>query len=193
MTTLEVPPFWKILPADSPLPAHGVAILLEPGAGWGDGGHPTTQLCLQAIAATAPRHRAWRMLDFGSGSGILAIAAARLGADAEGVEIDEAAIENAEENAHANRVADRIRCARGLESTPGPFDMVVANILRAVLLDVAAELAARLVPDGTLVLSGLVATDVPDITVRYGSHLSGRRPDVHCRGEWRALVWRPGR
>ena len=190
MTLIEVPPRWKIVPAGSPSPASGIPILLAAGDGWGDGHHPTTQLCLQAIAATAPRNIAWRMLDYGSGSGILSIAAARLGADVDAVEVDEAAIEHAEDNAHQNRVADRIRCCRKLDSTPGPFDMVVANILRDVLISSAEALAERLIPDGVLVLSGLVATDVPELTVRYAPLLDGRRPDVHACNDWRALVWR---
>ena len=109
---IEVPPRWKILAVGEPVPSEGVPLFLEPGPGWGDGGHETTQLCLQAIAATAPRAIDWRLLDFGSGSGLLSVAAARLGAVAEAVEIDETAIEHAEENARANRVADSVRCSR---------------------------------------------------------------------------------
>lgn len=189
---VEVPPFWKIVPPGQSGEGEGVRVVIQPGAGFGTGAHETTQLCLQAIAAGAPRGgRAWRMLDFGSGSGILAIGAAKLGATVEAIEIDERAIENAEENARLNSVADRIRHRRTLEGVQGPFELVIANILRQVLLDFAGALAARLDPGGMLVLSGLVSTDIPEVGVRYASLLGGRRPEVHERGDWRALAWRP--
>jgi ribosomal protein L11 methyltransferase len=189
MTAIEVPPAWKVVAAGCELPRTGEPILLEPGPGWGDGTHPTTQLCLQAIGALARRLEPWHLLDYGSGSGILGIAAARLGAQVDGVEIDGAAVEHAEANAHLNGVADRTRWCRRFEDAAGPYDTVVANILRSVLLESAQQLATRLSPGGALVLSGLVATDVPEVTVRY-ANLLGRRPDVHGRGDWRALVWR---
>lgn len=189
---VEVPPFWKLVPPWRSSEGEGVRVVLQPGAGFGTGAHETTQLCLQAISAAAPRGgEAWRMLDFGSGSGILAIGAAKLGATVEAVEIDERAIENAEENARLNAVADRIRYSRSLEGVHGPFEMVIANILRQVLLDFAGALTARLDPGGMLVLSGLVSTDIPEVSVRYSSLLGGRRPEVYQRGDWRALAWRP--
>jgi ribosomal protein L11 methyltransferase len=130
------------------------------------------------------------MLDFGSGSGILSIAGARLGAEVEAVEIDPLAAAHAERNAVANGVAAHIRSRRTLEETRPPFDLVVANILRSVLLDFADALADRMAPGAALVLSGLVSTDVPEVSVRYARRLGGERPEVYERGEWRALVWR---
>ncbi len=169
------------------------AILIEPGPGFGDGSHETTRVCLQALAALAPRTGPWRMLDFGSGSGILSIAAARRGAVVDAVEIDALAAAHGERNATANGVSERIRTLRTLEQTRPPFDFVMANILRAVLLDYAGELVERMAAGAALVLSGLVSTDVPEVSVRYASHLGGDRPEVYERGEWRALVWRRSR
>ncbi|HEY3821544.1 MAG TPA: 50S ribosomal protein L11 methyltransferase [Polyangiaceae bacterium] len=165
-------------------------ILLEPGPGFGDGSHETTQVCLQALAALAPRTGSWRMLDFGSGSGILSIAAARRGAVVDAVEIDALARAHGEQNAAANRVSERIRSVRTLGETRPPFDFVVANILRAVLLDHAGALVDCMAAGATLVLSGLVSTDVPEVSVAYAARLEGERPEVYERGEWRALVWR---
>lgn len=188
-----VPPRWWIAPSPT---AHGhssptvLDLFLTPGPAFGDGTHPTTQLCLQAIAALAPRAPCWRMLDFGAGSAILSVAAARLGARVDAVEIDPVALSHAAGVADANAVADRIRFGVTLDSAPGPHDLVVANILRSVLLDFALPLTARLAPGATLVLSGLVSTDVPELTARYAPLLSDRRPDVSARGPWRALVWR---
>ncbi len=189
-TGIEIPPCWRVVPPSRTGHGTGIRVVLEPGAGFGTGTHETTQLCLQAIAALGPRGLPWRMLDFGSGSGILAIAAAKLGATVQAIEIDPGALAHAERNARLNGVAERISWLRTLAGASGSFELVVANILRPVLLAHADELLARCDPAGTLVLSGLVSTDVPEVSVRYGSRLTGKRPQIHERGDWRALVWR---
>jgi ribosomal protein L11 methyltransferase len=185
-----IAPRWRIVPTLGADEGDEVRLVIDSGPGFGDGTHETTQLCLQAIAALAPHSGPWRMLDFGSGSGILAIGAAKLGAIVDAVEIDTLAAAHGERNARANGVDDRIRHARTLDGTRGPFDLVVANILRSVLLEFAGALLACLAPGATLVLSGLVSTDVPEVSVRYGSLLGDERPEVYERGYWRALVWR---
>lgn len=187
---IAVPPIWRIgpTPTDAP-PAREVCIALQPGPGFGSGAHETTQLCLQAIHAFHPRRRSWRLLDFGSGSGILSIAGAKLGAEVHAVEIDEPAIAHAQANARMNGVSSQVRFTRTLEESTGRFELVVANILLSVLMAGAPALAARRAPDGVLVLSGLVATDVPAAIARYAPLLGGQRPDVYERGEWRALAW----
>jgi ribosomal protein L11 methyltransferase len=193
---IDIPPRWRIVEpgasiAEQGTGTGGIPIVLEPGVGFGDGTHPTTVLCMQAIAALSPRQSSpWRMLDFGSGSGILSIGAAKLGAEVVGIEIDEQAIEHARDNAQLNSVSAHLRFARSLEPTDGQFELVVANILRRILLDFAPPLVERLGPSSTLVLSGLVSTDVPEVSARYASLLEGRRPEIYERGEWRALVWR---
>ncbi|MGO9834029.1 MAG: 50S ribosomal protein L11 methyltransferase [Polyangiaceae bacterium] len=185
-----IAPRWRIVPTPGVDEGDEVRLVIDPGPGFGDGTHETTQLCLQAIAALAPRTRPWRMLDFGSGSGILAIGAAKLGAVVDAVEIDALTVAHGERNARANCVDDRIRHARTLEGTRSPFDFVVANILRSVLLEFGGALISRLAPAATLVLSGLVSTDVPEVSVHYASLLGDERPEVYERGDWRALVWR---
>jgi ribosomal protein L11 methyltransferase len=187
---LEIPPRWRIGPSPGAEEGDEVHLVIDAGPGFGDGTHETTQLCLQAIAALAPRAGAWRVLDFGSGSGILGIGAARLGAVVEAVEIDALAAAHGERNARTNGVADRIRPVRSLEDSRGPFDLAVANILRSVLVEHAGALVARLAPGATLVLSGLVSTDVPQVSARYAPLLGEERPEVYERGDWRALVWR---
>lgn len=186
---VEIAPNWRIVPSGTN-ECDENRLVIDPGPGFGDGTHETTQLCLQALGALAPRGGQWRMLDFGSGSGILAIAAARLGADVRAIEIDAQATAHAERNAKANDVSARIRHASTLEETRGTYDFVVANILRSVLLEFASALVAHLSPHATLVLSGLVSTDVPEVSVRYASRLAGARPEVYERSDWRALVWR---
>ena len=168
-------------------------LYVAPGSGFGDGRHPTTQVCLQALAALAPRERPWRLLDFGSGSAILSLAAVRLGATADAVEIDPGAIEHAARNLVLNGATDRVRQVTSLSECSGCFDFIVANILRAVLVSFAADLVDRLAPGGVVVLSGLVSTDVPAIIARYAPLLGGARPEIYERDEWRALVWRDAR
>jgi ribosomal protein L11 methyltransferase len=189
---IDVAPRWQIVREDGVARAGSLSLRMIPGAGFGDGRHPTTQLCLQALAALAPRGRAWRLLDFGSGSGILSIAGARLGAAVDAVEIDPRAIEHAERNLALNGVSSQVRQEQALDDAPGPFDFVVANILRGVLVAFALPLVERLAPGGVLVLSGLVSTDVPEVTGAYAP-LLGARPEVYEREEWRGLVWRSRR
>jgi ribosomal protein L11 methyltransferase len=166
-------------------------IRLADSRAFGDGSHETTRLSLEALNALAPRDREdWRLLDFGSGSGILAIAAAMRGATAIGVEIDEAALEVSTHNAQLNEVAARTSFVRSLDDAPGPFDLVIANILSGVLVAFADALVARMATNGALVLCGLVATDGPVVIAKYRPLLDGRRPEIYERGEWRALVWR---
>ena len=187
--SFDVPPRWQILPVDGEARHGALPLRLASGPGFGDGRHPTTQGCLQAIGALAPRDRPWRLLDFGSGSGILSIAGARLGATVDAVEIDPRAVAHAQRNLEANALADRVRHCSIVDAA-GPFDLVVSNILRAVLVSFADALVDSLGPGGSLVLSGLVTTDVPEVTARYASLLGGRRPESYDRGEWRVLVWR---
>lgn len=169
-------------------------IRLVDSRAFGDGSHETTRLSLQAVGALAPRDReSWRMLDFGSGTGILSIAAAMSGAQAIGVEIDEPSLAVSIENAKLNDVASRCAFVRSLDDAPGTFDLVVANILAAVLVAFADALVTRVAPKGALVLCGLVATDVPLLIATYAQKLDGRRPEIYERDEWRALVWRPAR
>jgi ribosomal protein L11 methyltransferase len=199
MAPFDIAPRWQILPPGAAPRPGALPIHLLPGPGFGDGRHPTSQLCLQAISALAPRDRPWRLLDFGSGSGILSIAAARLGAQVDAVEIDPAAVAHAEENLRANGVSARVRHLPTLAAARGTYDLVVANILRTVLLAFADALVPLRAPGGALVLSGLVSTDVPALLGRYearaadeagGGRPRGKRAEVYERDEWRALVWR---
>ena len=188
---MDIAPGWHIVAPSQTPPPTGVTIVIGPGAGFGDGTHPSTRLCLQAIAALSPRPpRAWNMLDFGSGSGILAVGAAKLGATVAAIDVDAAARAHAAANARYNAVAERITHGETLADAAGPFTLVVANILRPVLLAFAEGLTERLAGAGTLVLSGLLATDVPEVSVRYAALLAGQRPEIHSNGEWRTLAWR---
>jgi ribosomal protein L11 methyltransferase len=134
-----------------------VIIDLDPGMAFGTGLHPTTRLCLQAVEDRAERGPLGRTLDVGCGSGILSIAAVKLGATRVlGVDIDPIAIEATDANARHNRVGKRIRAREGSVPTDeGPFDTVLANLIAGILVELAPHLAEELVPGGTLVASGI--------------------------------------
>jgi ribosomal protein L11 methyltransferase len=170
--------------------ADGMAtIYIEPGVGFGTGFHETTQLCL---AAVADRHRhggrCHHVLDFGSGSGILAIAAAVLGATrVDAVEVDDRVHGAIVANARRNGVIGRVRVTPSLPDDGEPYDVVIANIVAHVLLEHAPVLCRRVTRDGGMVvLSGLLADDVPAVADRYTAIL-GPQPLVEMRGDWRCL------
>jgi ribosomal protein L11 methyltransferase len=134
-----------------------VVIDLDPGMAFGTGLHPTTRLCLVALEARADRAPLGRVLDVGCGSGILSIAAVRLGGTrALGLDIDPIAVEATVANARHNRVGKRVRAREGsVPSGEGPFDTVLANLIAGVLIEIAPDLAGELLPGGTLIGSGI--------------------------------------
>ena len=154
-----------------------VVIDLDPGMAFGTGLHPTTRLCLEALEARADRGPLGRALDVGCGSGILSIAAVKLGATrAVGVDIDPIAIEATVANARHNRVGKRVRAREGtIPSGEGPFDLVLANLIAGLLVELAANLAAELVPGGTLIASGIFIDREPEVR----RALRGRRARDH--------------
>jgi ribosomal protein L11 methyltransferase len=144
--------------------ADDVVLLLDPGMAFGTGLHPTTRLCLRALEELAKP--GMRVLDVGAGSGILAIAAARLGASCvEAIEIDPVAARVCEQNVERNSVADVVRVKSGvLEGAPSePFDLILANITIATLLALHPRLAQQLRSGGLAVLSGVLAERADDL------------------------------
>jgi ribosomal protein L11 methyltransferase len=141
-----------------------VVIDLDPGMAFGTGLHPTTRLCLRALEDRADRGPLGRVLDVGCGSGILSIAAVKLGGTrALGVDIDPVAVEATSANARHNRVGKRVRAREGtVPSGEGPFDTVLANLIAGVLIEIAPDLAGELVPGGTLIGSGIFIDREPD-------------------------------
>jgi ribosomal protein L11 methyltransferase len=137
-----------------------VVISLDPGMAFGTGLHPTTRLCLTAldeIAGSGRPGQQTRVLDVGCGSGILAIAAARLGAaNVLGLDVDPAAVEATRANAARNRVARRVRARLGsLPSGAPAHDLVLANLVASLLVELAPALATELRAGGTLIASGV--------------------------------------
>ena len=138
-----------------PCPDDAV-VRLDPGLAFGTGTHATTALCLERLARMPLEGR--RVLDVGSGSGILAIAAARLGATAVAVDHDPQARRATLENARANGV--EIEIVRRLDTVDASFDVVLANLVAGTIGELSCDLVARLAPGGELVLSGILAGQV---------------------------------
>jgi len=140
---------------------------------FGTGLHPTTRLCLEALESIADRSlaRGARVLDVGCGSGILSIAAARLGATSVlGLDIDPIAIEATSANAGRNRLTRRVGVRLGsLPSGEPPFDLVLANLIASVLIALAPALAGELRPGGRLVASGIFRDREADVTGAFAT------------------------
>ncbi len=177
--------------------ADEVVLALDPGMAFGTGLHPTTRLCLAGIESLAERGlvAGARTLDVGCGSGILAIAAARLGARSVlAVDTDPVAIEATQANARRNRVARIVRAQRGSLPAPGgPFDLVLANLIASLIVTLAAELHAATRSGtgasrtgGRLLASGIFADREPEVRralAAAGFHLTDRAAE----GDWVAL------
>ena len=170
-----------------------VVLALDPGMAFGTGLHPTTRLCLTALESIADRGRlgAARVLDVGCGSGILAIAALRLGAErAVGLDTDPIAIEATRANARRNRVARRLRADLGsLPSGRGPFDVVLANLIAGLLVPLAPLLRDEVAPGGLLLASGIFIDR--EAEVRGAFEAAGLVVDERAvEGDWVALTAR---
>jgi ribosomal protein L11 methyltransferase len=155
--------FW-IVPTWHEPPAQARQIIrLDPGLAFGTGTHPTTRMCLRWIAQQGVRGQ--RVLDYGCGSGILAIGAAKYGAtDIDAVDIDEAAVTATELNAVANHVVLRA----GLpDKAQGHYQTVLANILATPLRVLAPLLCAHVAPGGTLVLAGILERQADELKAAY--------------------------
>jgi ribosomal protein L11 methyltransferase len=161
---LWIVPSWH----DAPDPA-AINLEVDPGLAFGTGSHPTTRLCLQWLEEVV--RPGLSVLDYGCGSGILGIAAARLGAgDVLGVDIDDAALVSARDNAERNGVALRLKHTR--EPLDERFDLVVANILTNPLCVLAPLLAGRVAPGGRIALSGVLATQAGQVIEAYRPHIA---------------------
>jgi ribosomal protein L11 methyltransferase len=170
---LWIVPSWHAAPDPA-----AINIVLDPGLAFGTGSHPTTRLCLDWLAAQLKPGA--RMIDYGCGSGILAIAAAKLGAvEVIGVDIDPQALESSRYNARQNRVAATVVAANA--PAPAPADVVVANILSGPLRVLAPLLAGLARPGGSIVLSGILASQARELADVYGAWFD-MRPAVELEG-----------
>ena len=173
---------------DEPMAPGEVGVRMDPGMAFGTGLHPTTRGCLALLQRLGPMPA--RALDVGSGSGILALAALRLGVGrVDCLDTDAVAVEATLANAAANGLDERLTARRGtlpLAPDGEPYPLVLANLVAAVLVDLAAPLAGHTAPGGTLVASGIIegrANEVLAALAAAGFTLVERLDD----GEWVSL------
>jgi len=176
---LCVCPSWCEIP-----PGDLANITLDPGLAFGTGTHATTALCLEWLAQHDLAHRS--VIDFGCGSGILALAAARLGAkQVTAVDIDPQAIQASRENAGKNNLQSKIIIGHPEQIEMGAADILVANVLLNPLLGLASRFAELVKPGGWLVLSGLLPAQVESCLVAYDHCFNMQTPVF--RDEWALL------
>ena len=165
---VEITPEFWIVPTWHEPPAQARQVIrLDPGLAFGTGTHPTTRMCLRWIA-TRQGAALGRVLDYGCGSGILAIGAAKFGGTViDAVDIDEAAVASTRLNAEANGV----RLNAGLpDAAGGHYDTVLANILATPLKVLAPLLCAHVKPGGSLVLAGILERQADELKLAYAAH-----------------------
>lgn len=171
-----------------------VVLELDPGMAFGTGLHPTTRMCILACERLL-RHD-MRVLDLGTGSGILAIAAAKLGAASVlALDVDQVAVQVARENVAMNGLESRIQVIQGgIEQAASEegYDLVLANIIASVIADLAPELHAATAPGGALVVSGIIE-EREGLVVEALNAAGMRIEETMAEGDWRAMVCRRGR
>jgi ribosomal protein L11 methyltransferase len=185
---LVVKPSWESFSAKE----GDAVITLDPGMAFGTGTHGTTRLCLEALARRfdeVPPPK--QVLDVGTGSGILAIAAAALGARrVVACDIDREACRTARENTRLNEVEEQLEITdRPLEEIEGTFQMVLANILAEENIRLASQLVEKLAVDGLLILSGILC-EKEDLVIDAFRIYNLAGPEISRQDEWSCLAYR---
>lgn len=173
---------WICPTAYPPPDPQAVNVRLDPGMAFGTGTHPSTALCLEWLANAEVRGK--NVLDYGCGSGILAIAAAKLGARRVwAVDIDPQALLACDDNAADNDVEERcILLAPNALPESLRVEVLIANILAGILVQLADEFTARVQPGGRLVLSGILAADTDTVRAAFAQHFTFKAPQL--REDW---------
>ena len=159
---LLIRPSWDT----TPIPRGKAYLTIDPGLAFGTGAHPTTHMCLEMLAEYASQYQGGHLLDAGCGSGILSLAALRLGLHtAIGVDVDPQAVSVAVDNATTNDLQDQVQFLCGwCDAAAGPFDIIVANIFLGPLVEMMQTLRHRLRPGGTMIASGIIAPQEATLT-----------------------------
>ncbi len=169
-----------------------VVVLLDPGMAFGTGTHPTTQIALRLLETLDLKDRS--VFDVGTGSGIIAIAAAKLGArSVDGVDIDAVSVRQAQTNIDLNDARGQVRIWQSAMEPGGEsmstYDVVVANIIARVLVEISDQIVASVAERGTLVLSGIIESKEAAVIDRYRS-LGFERVQREQIEDWIGHIWR---
>ena len=157
--------------------ASAVIVRIDPGLAFGTGSHPSTALCLRWLDGLDLA--GLRVLDFGCGSGILAIAALGLGAESvTAVDTDPQAITATRENAQKNAIRNRLFVTQDVAEITGTFDIVVANILAGPLVEYAGDISDRVTPGGSLALSGILLEQTGSVIDAYSARIEFQPPEM---------------
>ena len=167
---------WVCPTGSEPDRSDAVVVRLDPGLAFGTGTHATTAMCLEWLDSIELQGRA--VLDYGCGSGVLAIAALKLGcAHAHAMDIDVQAITATRENAAQNGVQERLTVSTSPDDIEGRFDVVIANILAGPLVELAESVSDHVRPGGQLALSGILSEQAADVIAAYAPHLDVDNPE----------------
>ncbi|GIW45504.1 MAG: 50S ribosomal protein L11 methyltransferase [Candidatus Binatia bacterium] len=181
---------WVHPPWSSDVPPGRIAIVIEPGMAFGTGHHASTLGCLELIEANLAGQIVERALDLGTGSGILAIAMAKLGVPhIDAVDIDPTALAVARENARRNQVTPLVHFHDRWPEDHARYDLIAANLYRKVLEDLAAQIVAALKPGGVFICAGLLTSDEAAVGALYG-HLGLVLHNRWEQSDWIALSYR---
>lgn len=181
---IVIKPTWE----DYTASPDDIVIELDPGAAFGTGTHPTTAMCIRELELLV--RGGMRVFDVGTGSGVLSIAAARLGAaDVTAMDYDRTAVNVAEENIRQNQLEGQIRTGISdlLKSFEGQADLIVANIIADIIIRLFEELDEHLAPGGHLLASGIIAERLPDVTEACLAHGFTVDKVIEEKG-WAAMV-----
>ncbi len=183
---LLVAPAWEQLTAGT----DTRVIQIDPGLAFGTGQHPTTQMCLESMEVL-PFGERWTMLDVGTGSGILAIYAAMLGAaEVLAIDTDPDALRSAGENAGLNGITTQIEfSSQPLETLSGSYSLIIGNLTLGTILELTSHFRRVLAPEGRLILSGVMRGQVPELEGKIIQH-GLQTVEVSYRMEWACLVAR---
>ncbi|MBS0380263.1 MAG: 50S ribosomal protein L11 methyltransferase [Proteobacteria bacterium] len=166
---------------------EAVVVALDPGLAFGTGAHASTALCLTWLDEHA--RAGIRAIDYGCGSGVLALAAARLGArEVQCFDLDPQALLATAENAAANGLSGHVRVRAAATDLEGGVDLLLANILAGTLCTLASDFAHRVRPGGEVVLAGILNDEVPEVTAAYTPWFDVKR--FGGREDWAALSGR---
>lgn len=172
-------------------PAEGeVTVLMDPGMAFGTGEHESTRICLELLQSVMTGGE--RVLDIGTGSGILAVAAAKLGAECvDACDIDPIAVKAAGQNAQRNGVSDKVNVGLSscLTCAEGGYDVILANITADVLISMKDDIGKYLSEGGCVIMSGIILSRAKDVEQAYSSAgFSIEKAPV--KGEWTGYLWR---